>query len=59
MDFLSALDKAMSIFNTNWMEGLMWLLLMMACGAFVRWTWERFFGKAGEAHAGAHVKKAA
>ncbi|MEW6246529.1 MAG: hypothetical protein AB1555_07455 [Nitrospirota bacterium] len=59
MDFLSALDKAMSIFNTNWMEGLMWLLLIMAFGAFVRSTWERFFGKAGEAQVGAHVKKAA
>ncbi|HXF91301.1 MAG TPA: hypothetical protein VNK46_00985 [Nitrospiraceae bacterium] len=59
MDFLSTLDKAMSIFNTNWMEGLMWLLLIMAFGAFVRSTWERFFGKAGEAEAGGHVKKAA
>ncbi len=59
MDFLSTLDKAMSIFNTNWMEGLMWLLLIMAFGAFVRGAWERFFGKAGEAQGGAHVKKAA
>ncbi len=59
MDFLSILDKAMSIFNTNWMEGLMWLLLIMAFGAFVRRMWEQFFGKAGEAETGTHVKKAA
>jgi hypothetical protein len=59
MDFLSALDKAMSIFNTNWMEGLMWLSIIMACGTFVRSLWERFVGKTGKAEAGAHVKKAA
>lgn len=59
MDFLSALDKAMSIFNTNWMEGLMWLLLIMAFGAFVVSMWERFFGKAGKAQPKDHVKKAA